>query len=162
MTDATPLSQLIRLVTESDESGDPRRIAQRVADLAPPEQLREYLAVALVGAVRTTLVQRRNTAIHQVNRVAQGAASAKLAQRRDWWACLLAAPVNVAGGWKTVGDCTTLDLRHAETHRRELAAQTLRHADFYRLLRTLLTEHRVDTVAELPAAAVSRIRWAAA
>lgn len=144
----------VRSVLEEIDSVDPREIAREVAAATSEEELREFYATSLIGTVRSVIREHRNRAI---TNALSSARSAKLSQRRDWWAEMCAARIHVgASKWMQLGDCTAAELQFAASERRTDAERELKRAEAYDQLRSLLRSHRVKTVSELPSDAARR------
>ena len=78
--------------------------------------------------------------------------SSKVAGIRDAWQKSLRDAVHVgAGQWKYLGDCGAADLLACAEQRREMAARNRAKAAQYDILRTLVLDHGVDRVRDLPA-----------
>lgn len=150
------LTELIREAAEHHT--DPRDIAAEVARHTPDQEVRDYYASALIGTVRRELSKYRNIAMDNVfdpKPETKKVRSAKLEQRRDWWADMCKSKLHVAGTWKLLGDCGLEDLTAAIMERREDSEQSLARASQYESLRGLLRSHKVRTVDRLPRSAVS-------
>ena len=147
---ASSLPELIRRIVDGSDLSDPREIAEAVAAATPEDAMRAHYATSLIGEVRRVLGAQRNNAMTN----ALHPTSAKLAQRRDWWAEMLASRIHVGGSWLTLGECGREQLAYAANERRADAARELQRAESFDLLISLLRRHKVATVAELPASAI--------
>lgn len=152
-TDDTGLHRLITETISGAPVDDPRELAELVAKATPRRHVEEFYRQALVQQVRMVLAERRNHAFaHTVSAAAAPARSRKVAGIRDWWAELCAARIHVGGQqWMRIGDCGVDELTFAAQERRAHARRVLARAESCELLRDLLVEHGVATVAELPA-----------
>lgn len=150
-----PLSSRITAILSTTDSADPREIAVLVAKSTSEAELREFYASSLVGTVRNVISSQRNRAIgHALN----PARSAKLSQRRDWWADMCASRIHVGDSkWMTLGECTVAELQFAANERRVDAEREFKRAESYDRLRALLTEHNVRTVGQLPGDAAGAV-----
>lgn len=148
----TSLYELIRRTAEDLALADPREIADAVAEATAEDVLRQHYATALVGEVRRVLGVQRNEALS--NAMHPSPRSAKLSQRRDWWAEMLVSRIHVGGSWVTLGECGKEQLAYAANERRADAAREVGRAETLDVLIRLLRKHRVTTVAALPASAI--------
>ncbi|MGX6508249.1 hypothetical protein [Rhodococcus sp. SJ-2] len=144
------------IVEALDDHGlvDPRDIAEKVAAVTPDDVMRSHFATALVGEVRSIISDRRSRAITN----ALAPKSRKVAGIRDWWAEMLAARVHVGESkWMTIGECGAKELRFAADERRRDAERELKRAEAFDQLRSLLRQHKTETVADLPRDAAAAI-----
>lgn len=141
------LHRLITTTLTTLGSLDPREIAEAVADATPDELVREFYLKTVVAEVRSVLATQRNNAMSKALNP-----SAKLAQRRDWWAEMLASAVHVGGGlWVTIGECGPAELSFCARERRADAEREIKRAEAFDKLRSLLRKHKVEKVEDLPA-----------
>jgi hypothetical protein len=153
------LGELIRQVAAECDTVDPRELAQYVAKSAPPRQLRDLFAEAIVDDCRQHLMGRRNDALNRPIRRTNH--STRLAHQRDWWADILAQGVHVGdGSWKTLGDCTLPDLKFLINQSMTNIARIQVHIDQYELLASMMRSRKASHVRDLPREVVER-RWAA-
>jgi len=151
---STSLYELIRRTADDLALADPREIADAVAESTPEDVLRQHYALSLVGEVRRVLGAQRNTALANALNPSAAPRSAKLSQRRDWWAEMLVSRIHVGGSWVTLGECGKEQLSFAANERRADAAREVGKAETFDLLIRLLRKHKVTTVADLPASAI--------
>lgn len=153
------LRSLIVDAIESLDLDDPRDIALHVAGVIPEDTIRDHLASALIGEVRSVLSSQRNRALtNALNPDPQPSRSRKVAGIRDWWAEMLASRIHVGGAkWVTLGECGTDELRYAADERRADAAREVARAEAYESLLGLLESHGAATVADLPADAARAV-----
>jgi hypothetical protein len=143
------LHSVVVAVLAESELSDPRAVAELVAAATPPDLIRDFYTDAVVSEVRAVMGAQRNRAMSNALNPSR---SPKLAQRRDWWADMLASRIHVGGGtWRTLGECGAEQLTFAEVERRRDAERELRRAESFKALRNLLRKHKVNTVGELPA-----------
>lgn len=144
------LTALIREVVTENPEAQARKLAQMVAERTSVDDLRDFYAFALEPMVQDQIRQDRNTTMNSK----QGR-SAKLEQRRSWWARMCAQRVHVGEStWKALGDCGADDLEFCINERREQVGALLGQIAKYEVIRDALAAHGVDTVAELPEGAV--------
>jgi hypothetical protein len=58
--------------------------------------------------------------------------------------------------WRVLGDCREGDLKFIAETNQAMAERNLARAQDFLILRTLLRQHRVDTVRELPAPVLAK------
>lgn len=153
MSDTPELRELVRQVAADHPHADPREIARHVAKLTPADTVMSFYADALVPIVREVLIGQRTTALSAAlspSKPDAPAKSAKLAQRRDWWAEMLGSRVHTDDGWKVLGDCTSDDLRYCIRERQTDIARVQAQIVHFETLLGLMDAHHVAYVRELP------------
>lgn len=148
------LRVLINVARTRCPYASPEQIAENVAEATAPEDVSRFYRELLVQAVRTvTNQQRRDNAppAPKPKERPTPAPSPKLQERRSWWQNTLDTRVHVGGGVeKTIATCTVDDLEFC-IKERSVAIERIDHQiDNFRQLVSLLDEHDVDTVAQLP------------
>lgn len=153
------LGELIRQVAAEVDTVDPRELAQYVAKTAPPKQLRDLFAEAIVDDCRQHLMGQRNDALNRP--VRRSNHSARLERQRDWWADILDAPVHIGiGCWKPLGDCTVTDLKFLIEQSTVNIARIQVHIEQYELLASMMRSRKASHVRDLPRDVVES-RWVA-
>jgi hypothetical protein len=142
------LRDLVREVIADHPDASPRELAELVAKLAPAERIADLFTDLLVPLVNDVLSQQLRNALNR--NFKQKARSPKLEERRRWWHELLAARVHVGGELKVVAECTVEDLSTCIEERRAHIADVQAQIVNYEKLIALMTQHGVETVAELP------------
>ena len=157
MTDkpeAFNLRELIRTTMADSAVADPGILADLVLTKISKKDRDEALAQSLRTFVRQVFSEGRlTTYIDPSGQVAdvQPGRSAKVAGIREHWQRALRDPINVGTGvWKLLGDCTATDLFFVADFRREQASRNTAKAAQYDALRSLLDDHGVDRVRDLP------------
>ena len=97
------LTTLARTVAADSGLHDPREIAEKMLAGMSSKEMAAALRATLPGYVRDVIGSQQRQAMRQVFRPNR---SAKVAQRRDWWAEMLASSVFVDGEWKSFGDAS--------------------------------------------------------
>lgn len=151
----TTTNDLIRQVVDQTGLDDPRQVAEKVAEITPDEQVRDFYARMLVQEVRVFFSSERRRAFDAVKgkqsgRKALGPARTKVSVVRDWWSEFCSSRVHVGDSvWKSLGECTFEDLRALHDERVDHAERTLSEAQRFDLLAKLLEEDGVSRVCEL-------------
>jgi len=128
----------------------PHKLARLVAERTPDENLNDFYVTALERIVTDQIRFDRNSTMNSK----QGR-SAKLEQRRSWWARMLREKVHVGESkWIALGDCGVGDLDFCIGERREQVGALLGQIAKYETIRDAVLSHGVETVAELPEGAV--------
>ena len=143
----TNLTTLARTVAADSGLHDPREIAEKMLAGMSSKEMAAALRATLPGYVRDVIGSQQRQAMRRAFRPNR---SAKVAQRRDWWAEMLASSVFVDGVWKSFGDCTRSDVGWLAEQRRAEAARNLAQAAVYDEVDALMAEHGADTLAGLP------------
>lgn len=141
------LTSLAREVAADSGLHDPREISEKMLAGMSGDDMTSALRATLPGYVRAVIGSQQRQAVRQVFRPNR---SAKVAQRRDWWAEMLASSVFVDGDWKAFGDCTRADVGWLADQRRVEAEKNLAQAAVYDEVTSLMAEHGVETLAGLP------------
>lgn len=160
--DPFDLRTLVREVCATSTIADPGMLAKEVSsrirkadrDTALEQALRAFVhqIVSRDRHSTTSLTSQRNRDT-QAETAGGGTTSRKVAGIRDAWRRMLRDRIAVGaapGEWKFLADCTAVDLDYAATIREENARQNTARAAQLRELAALLTEHGVNTVAQLP------------
>ena len=141
------LTTLAREVAADSGLHDPREIAEKMLADMSGDDMAAALRATLPGYVRDVIGSQQRQAMRRVFRPNR---SAKVAQRRDWWADLLSSSVFVDGDWKAFGDCTRSDVGWLAEQRRAEAARNLAQAAVYDEVDALMAEHGAETLSGLP------------
>ena len=163
--EAFNLRELIRATMADNLVADPGVLADLVLTKIAKKDRDEALAQSLRTFVRQVFSEGRLiTHIDVTGRVAdvQAGRSAKVEGIREHWRRALRDPINVGkGSWKLLGDCDATDLLFVADFRREQADRNSAKAAQYDALRSLLEEHGVEMVRDLPtstlAASLARV-----
>jgi hypothetical protein len=140
------VNELIRDVATEFPDADPREIAQLVAKRTPRKDIHEWYVDSLVGLVRCVLRNERNSALSGASNK-----SAKVKQRRQWWARLLEARIHVGeGNWLPLKDCGREELKSAIAERETQIVRTHHQIENLTTLLDRLDREGVDLVGELP------------
>lgn len=145
------LSALARAAAADSGLHDPHEIADKMIAQMSADDVAAAVRATLPGYVRQVIGTVQRQAMRQAFRPNR---SAKIAQRRDWWAEMLASSVFVDGSWKQFGECSRADVGWMAEQRRVEAAKNLAQAAVYDEIDQLMGEHGVSTLAELPRAVV--------
>jgi hypothetical protein len=155
------LRSVVRQVARNSTLRDPRQLADEVLRRIPQEELLNVLRDALLPLVREVVSADRPHGVHTTgpgrsqkhSAIGQpSAGSWKVGAIRDGWQEHLRARYSTEGGvYKFLGECTYEDLQfiagrldhQAETYRSKAAGM--------RVLASMLTDHEVATVRDLPA-----------
>lgn len=141
------LASVARETASDSGLHDPQEIAEKMLAGMSAKDMAAALRTTLPGYVREVIGTQQRQAMRQAFRPNR---SAKVAQRRDWWAEMLVSSVFVDGDWKSFGDCTRSDIGWLAEQRRVEAARNLAQAEVYAEVETLMAEHGVETLAGLP------------
>lgn len=150
------LHLLIRDVAAQYPNQGPHDLAVHVAKLTPEHDLPAFYQEALTTVVRDILGQDRRVALSGPKITQQTTStpqyrSAKIAQRRTWWAGVLASRVHTGGGnWLNVAACGRKELAYCIEERQTQIDGFLKQIGNFERLIDLLNRHAVDTVADLP------------
>lgn len=154
------LRALVRDVARRSTIRDPDALADAIMREIPADYFLDALRTAIKPLIREVVSEARphGTFTTGPGRSQQSPAisaprggSVKVAAIRDGWQDHLRARYSVDGDWKFLGECTYEDL-HAIAKGLDLRAeQHASKARGMRALASLLTEHDVATVRDLPA-----------
>lgn len=173
--DMFSLRALIREVCATSTITDPTTLAKEVGRRIPQDALRDALDEALPvvvqhfvsrsrGSIDSLADQGRSDTHNAVVGKAPNR-SHKVAAIRAGWQKQLRDRIAVGpdrSDWKFLGDCGRADLAYAAGLRRNHAAANRAAAERLEALAALLTQHRVDRVAELPTTVLAATFEAAA
>jgi hypothetical protein len=154
MTDFS-LIALIRQVIDETDLASPSDLADKVAEMVPPLQVRAALAEALPHLVRIELGRQRTTTAAGPARRAPNRSSKVTALRgyADAWRLRLRDRLHVGQGkdaWKVLADCNATDFRFAADERRTFASGALAAASELEGFAVALEAHGKDRFADLP------------
>lgn len=166
MTDSFDLRALVREVCDASPVADPDAVVKEVSKRIGRNQQREALEQALPAVVQQVVSRSRGNVFDSSgghicgdsqSRSAPGVRpSRKVAAIRAAWERHLQDWIAVGPKtWKFLGECNAFDLAFAAAVREDHARRNAARAAQYRRLAELLTEHGVDTVAQLPRVVVS-------
>lgn len=167
------LTQRARELAEKHQLHEPHEIAEKLYDELTPEERDQALRKILPKYIRDSLNNHQRKVFQSVMRsggeprivereerpkkgVRRPSKSAKVAGIRDWWQEMMASSVHVDGTWKSFGSCTTEDINWMASARRDLADANIAQARQYEELVSLMEEHGVETLQELPKEALSK------
>ena len=147
------LNDYVKTTVATTTQNDPREIATEVLAAIPDDQVRDCLGEALVCYVRRHVTRSRDGVptpekLEAAPRPVAPVRSAKVNAIRDHWAKFLAERVQVNGTWKTVAECTVLDVQTLARERREVAARNEAHAKRFEKLAEDMQAQGAATVAE--------------
>lgn len=147
------LNDYVKAAVATTTQNDPREIAAEVLASIPDDELRECLGQAVTVYISTYLTSRRNGVptpekMESAPKPITPVRSAKVNAIRDHWAKFLAERVQVNGTWKTVAECTVLDVQALARERREVAARNEAHAKRFEKLAEDMQAQGAATVAE--------------
>lgn len=143
----------IRRVLDATSLVDPGEVADKVAESIPAKALRAALRVTLRSYVRVVMNEQRHSSDSAGGHTGSVAGrSTKVRAIRDGWQRQLDSRVHVGESkWKFLGDCTYENLQTIAAERDWHVTRNQAWARYYRDLASLLTEHDVATVRDLPA-----------
>lgn len=149
------LIALIRQVIDETDLASPTDLADKVAEMVPPRQVRAALAEALPHLVRIELGRQRSAPPGDQPRRISNRSSKVVALRgyADAWRSRLRERLHVGQGrdaWKVLADCAASDFRFAADERRAFASGALSAASEYDSFAVALETHGVDRFADLP------------
>ena len=147
------LRTIVRATLSETSDADPGVVAEQVLAAIPRARTRDALEQTLRLFVRQIISEQRVSSRPSTpsNVRTIPTTSAKVAAVRDGWQKRLRDRVHVGdGAWKFLGECTYADLLSAAAERRDLAERNAAWARQYDSWARLLTEHDVETFAELP------------
>lgn len=144
------LRSIVRETLADTSDADPGVVAEQVLAAIPKARTRDALEQTLRLFVRQIISEQRVSSPPSNVRTIP-TTSAKVAAVRDGWQKRLRDRVHVGdGAWKFLGECTYDDLLSAAAERRDLAERNAAWARQFDSWARLLTEHDVETFAELP------------
>lgn len=147
---STSLTALIREVVADSPDAPPSKVAQVVAERTDAEHLHTFYTAALERIVSDVIRENRNATLNS-----KKGRSAKLEERRSWWARLLRERVHVGDStYKAIGECTAEDFDFCINERLDQIGALRGQITKLETLRDALITHGVTTVSELPEGAV--------
>ena len=123
------LTDYLHDVLSTTGLSDPRLIATELLDRIPEEARADALVEVLAPWVSVAMSRER-----MLQPIRLGTSSSKVAAVRSDWQSRLNTPLNVAGGWKRLAECTADDLRLVADDLDERARRMVAKADYYREL----------------------------
>jgi len=143
--------EAIAEVLASTPLSDPREIAAKVLERLPESDYREALEVVLPSYVVKVFSQARLLTSVPMPVRSGHVGSPMVAMVRNAWATRLATPLLVGDDWKTLGECTALDLKLVAESLRENADKSLMKASYYEQIAAALPAGAtVSTLTEDP------------
>jgi hypothetical protein len=145
------LHNLVRNTIANHPKDTSQKIARIVAELTTPDDLERFYITALEALVADQIRIHRNTTLNS-----RAGKSAKLDQRRKWWARVVRERVHVGEHrYKPIGDCTVDDLAFCIAERHEQKTKLDEQITKYETIREAMLEHGAVFARELPDGAVS-------
>lgn len=121
------LTEYLHDVLATTSLSDPKAIAAALLERIPEEARADALTEVLAPWVQVAISRDR-----MLSPVRLGSThSAKVAAVRLDWQSRLSTPLNVAGAWKRLAECTAADLRVVATELQERAHRMVAKADYY-------------------------------
>jgi len=146
----------VREVIESSSQADPKQVTAEVLATITKAELAQALAQALPDFVRIIVGEQRQRVLPSSG----PAKSWKTEAAKNYADKLLRQRIDISGtgvDWKFLGDCDDSDLLSLAAIRRGQAAELEATAVWYERIAGLLAESGAETVAELPAAALTEL-----
>lgn len=144
------LTALIREIAEANPECHPHKIARLVAERTEPDDLFEFYVSALERLVSDRIRVDRNKTLNSGK-----GRSAKLEERRSWWARFLSERVYVGEHrYKLMAECTIDDLTYCIKEREDQIGALRGQIAKYETIIAAMAVHGAGCVGDLPEGAV--------
>jgi hypothetical protein len=171
------LSALVREALHTSRKPDPADVAAEVFEVIPAEHQIEALRQALRVYVQNIASRTRYQIVPALSEstdlypgdhrqdethgsgVPGVGPSWRVAAHREEWRQMLEKRMSLTTNgreWRVLGDCREGDLKFIAETKRAMAERNLARAQDFLILRSLLRQHKVDTVRELPTTVLAK------